>query len=242
MKKILIPLLLISSFANAIENLNDIKPHSYGRNNLTLNVLPGTISSNIESNQGSVSLSPLKGYGFGIHSKASIKEYHYKKSEFFWAGGVDFKIYKSNILNQNTSIEFQDISGNVEFGYSTHINKLLMSSSIGGVYSYAGFSQNSSNSSFSSISEYGEVSVGYDFDKWILGGIYNISNNSLNTGYKGYLKPLNIIRHTLSIPIQKNLDRNTAIIFKPSFSYGKDNSFIEKEAKFTIGFSWLYGL
>jgi len=242
MKKILLSLVTLVSLSQAIENWNDIKPHSYGRNNLTVNVLPGTLVQDITTPNGDITRDFAKTFGIGIHSKASLKEYHYKKADFFWAGGFDFNFYQSNIIGSTTTSDIQELKGNLEFGLASHIGNLIYSGSVGGTYTYFGSTADTTSSSHNSYSGYGEVALAHNTRLFTYGVIYRLELEKHDTGYFGYPNTLNLLKNTITVPLQKNLDRNTAISFTPSYSFATDGSFKQNEAKFIFQFSWLYGL
>jgi len=241
MKKILLSLVTLVSLSQAIENWNDIKPHSYGRNNLTVNILPGTLSQDITSPNGDITRDFAKTFGIGIHSKASLKEYHYKQADFFWAGGFDFNFYKSDIIDSKTTSDIEELKGNLEFGLASHIDNLIYSTSLGGTYTYFGSSEDTIDST-NSYSFYGEIALGHNINNFSYGLIYKLELEKHDTGYFGYENTLNLLKNTITIPLQKNLDKNTAISFTPSYSFATDGSFKQNEVKFIVQFSWLYGL
>lgn len=250
MNKALLLLLTIVSLSQAIENWNDIKPHSYGVNNITINILPGSQTLKLDTdNQGSADTPLMSGFGIGIHSKASLKQYHYKQAEFFWAGGVDLNIISQSILNTLDSNSLQDMNFNLEFGFSSHIENLIFSTSIGGKWNYLTYTNpvistiEQETTNLQGIIGYGEVALGYNFKPWTVGGIYNLGIGNYEKGYLGYSKDINLIIQKVSIPFQKNVDKNTAFIITPSYSIStnKDRSFTFREAKIIISFSWLYG-
>lgn len=231
MKKIILGAFLIVASANAIENWNDIKPHDYGKENLTVNLVPGIYKMN-SSNKGAV-VSPFNGLELGIHSKASLKEYFYKKGEIFWAGGVNIAAYKPDISNIS---DMKIVNGNIEIGYSTNIyNNILLSVSSGGILKNSNKNAISNTISVNQYGGYIEGAAGINIKKWTLGGIYKLS----------YLKEKNSnnVSGDIRIPIQHNVDIDTAMVFTPEYTYTKNltGSSNYKEYKFTIGFSWLYG-
>jgi len=244
MKRILLSLVTIVSMSQAIENWNDIKPHSYGRNNLTINILPGTLQNEIESGSDSVKRSVFKTFGIGIHSKASLKEFHYKQADFFWAGGVDWKLYKQEDLNGGDT-EYSDLDANIEFGLALNLGNLIYSGVLGGRYNYSDPTSDSDTAeSTGTPFIYGEAALAYDFRTWTIGGIYKIEQGSYSEGYRGISQDIDVIKQTITIPLQYNVDRNTAVAFTPSYSVtdDRDSTLKETEYKFIIGFTWLYGL
>lgn len=243
MKKIILSAFLIVVSANAIENWNDIEPNSYQKNNLTVNVIPGTYKQNVKIQNTHVNnfLSPFNGFSIGIYNKISLKEN--KKTDIFVFGGVDFASYKKDDLlynNEKLTLNIQRISGNVELCYATNSKNVISSVSLGAIFNRYDFFNDSLNYNTNEYGGYLEESIGINLDILTVGEIIKVSK--LHSGNNSIFTKMNSMNFDFKIPIQKNIDKDTAVIVSPEYTYRRilNSSDRTEEYKLTIGLSWLY--
>jgi len=193
--------------------------------NVTINVLPGLSTTTKDS---TTVIDNLNTFGIEIHSKASLKQYHYKKGEFFWEGGGQFLISKDI---QGTDLELFSIES--DMGYSTNIHEnFLLATDIGLNGEWLNYTPTGQEKQTNKeLYVYGEIVAGFDFQKKY--SILSIYRHSL---FKELGK--NYFKSEISLPIQYNVDRDTAINIIPSYEH--NNLYNMDTYKIMIGFSWLY--
>lgn len=229
--------LIIGLFLNAfaIDNWNDIKPDSYGKNNFSVSFLTG-----LNSNEYAIHSDYVKDswntYGVKLHSKASLKEIHYKAADIFWTGEVTYaKITQQSFLT-NETIDNDSLSGNIGIGVASNLSDFIIHSvSIGGGWSYNSFENSSSSSPYA----FTEAALAVNFPKLTMGAIYRISMKSYDNFYDSQSK-IDALEFKLSIPIQYNVTSKTAFIVTPIIINTVDTGVALKESMVTFGFSWIY--
>jgi len=233
MKKIIlsaIATLTLSSSLFAVDNINDIKPLSYGQNNITVNFLLG---SQYEEQNSQTLVDPGSTFGVGIHSKASLKEIHYKVADIYWEGGGEYSYqkYKNND-------EIQNLYFDLDLGVASHVSNLLYSANAGVAWTWKNTTYALENipatgetdDTYSKMSVFGEGTLAYDFGKYSLGTTYRVSMYNEEGSFH--------LIHKIKLPLQYNVDRFTAVTLTPSYEYDIDTD--HKKYWFTFGFSWLY--
>jgi len=221
---ILISATLLSSSLFAVENVNDFKLHSYGKQNVTVNFMPGF--SSVEGKDRTI-VDPMNSFGVEVYSKASLKQYHYKVGEFFWEGGGSFYYTKDKIGG-----DYEKLNLELDIGYSTNIKGfLLLGADIGlnGEWTTGNINYSVDTVSENELYFYGEVFTGLNFKSFSISPKYRVSAYSENSKIN--------LKHKGSLCLQYNVDRNAAINFTPSVEY--DDRTENSEYKATIGFSWL---
>jgi len=231
LKLLIINLLAVSLFA--IDNINDIKPHSYGVQNLTIDLLPGTYNEKIK---GKSTVDPMNKFGLIIHSKASLKEFYYKKAEIFWGGSGGYSYLRDKFDND---IQNLDIETNI--GLSTNFLNLIYAVDMGVHGKWITTTGKTTADSFDLTTKedsntigkiyfYGEGAIAKDFGGFAIASIYRISTYNENA-------QLNF-RNKISLQYQSNVDRSTAFNITPSYQYDRNKK--ESIYQVLIGFSWLY--
>lgn len=233
-----------------IDNWNDSKKHSYGRNNISVKLFPGLSQTEIKESSGTSKIKAFKKFGIGLHSKAAIKEIHYKEGEFFWEGTVNYQIYNYYPGGGSSKSDINDLYVDLGTGYNTNIGNIILEGSGGIGYIHRSEQVDQTTSTVLTTTTpttkyetkgpliYGEIGVGLDYRKWSIGAIGRVSyldfdiNGQSNKALKTDIK----------IPIQKNVDQNTAVIYTPSISKIKSSNgnYEETEIKMIITFSWIY--
>jgi len=233
-KKILFSSLLLSLPLFAVENMNDFSKHSYGKNNFTLNLIPGSSGA---TKNGTSYIDPMNTFGLELHSKASLKQYHYKVGEIFWEGGG--KIY---LLKDKDGTEYVYSSLEVDFGYTTNLSIFTFGTDIGISGDWTNTTLlnedkdlldnnvNTDNTN-NEVYLYGEGFIGMDIlEKWSLGGVLRYS--AFRDNGENYSK------YKISMPIMYKNTLNSAVTFTPSYEKNKMTNI--ETYQLTIGFSWLY--
>ena len=254
MFKSLIPLALIPFTVFAIDNMNDVKPHSYGLQNITINLTPVFSRTSAEYSPGEVSdkVGIGRSFGFGIHSKASLKEYHYKKAEIFWEGSSTLLYGKDN-----NGEDLLDVYGDMALGFSSNAGSLVLAGTIGiaGYWNEAYYTIPKTVTSEISVPGttsglavdtiepdffvsgtkkgvigYSEQAIGINTTNYSILFIHRFSIYNYNHGIR--------TKNWLSVPISFNDGRNSATIITPS--YRRDNYTGEEQLWLTLSFSWIY--
>lgn len=229
--------LIIGLFLNvfAIDNWNDIKLESYGKNNFSVSFLTG-LNNNDYAVHSEYVKDDWNSYGIKLHSKASLKEIHYKAADIFWTGEVTYvKVTQKSFLNDET-IDNNSLSGNIGIGIASNLSKFVIySGSVGGGWNYNSFEDSSSSAPFL----FTEVALALNFTDLTIGSIYRISTKTYDTFY-GLDSKIDGLEFKLSIPIQYNVTSKTAFIVTPIIINTVDTGVALKESMVTVGFSWIY--
>lgn len=227
--------------AYAIDNFNDIKPHSYGLNNLSIGVTPGVYSSISDSDNYKDSYG--NGVGLLLHSKSSLKQYHYKRGEWFWDGGVSAYLIKNKYTDKpNTNnLDLNIFSG---IGLSSNYKKLINAVSMGLGYRHISNEDSNKNDgssdTFGSAYLYGEYAIGSNFKDIPIGIIYKAMIMEGDANQNNQDKSDFIFEQRLRMPIQVNKNRDHAITYTPEIRFIKHGNYKEANILLTIGLSWIY--
>lgn len=219
--------LAVTTQLSALSNIADFSPHSYGLNHVSAGITPATIIDKESF-----------GAGFSLHSKTSLKNIHYKKGEFFWDGSVSYSFMDKSLFDQSNSDFKLDL--NTGLGYSTNINRVLLTSIAGGIgyldYTMDNTINDSSVNRYSSPYVYLESGLGLNTHN-MMGAIYKLSygNFTLNNSNKEMF-----FKHNLKFPLHFNYGPNASFVLSPEFEYIKLDSISNKRFLLNFEFSWLY--
>ena len=250
LNKLLLAGCILSSSLMAIENVNDIKTHNYGGNNLTINILPGSDFTTKTIDNVKTDNEYANAFGIGIYSKSSLKEYYYKGGEWFWDGGVSYFLFNSKNVD-NSASEQNRVNAHSGIGFTTNVNETFLTSLGSGIgYKYIStkdsnttssiLSSSKKNTSFSNPYVYGEAAMAIDTFDYSVGLIYKLSLMSIEKGYYGSPTKNVLYEHSLRMPIQFNSGSDNSFVITPTVNVTHSRYFNENNIMLMFGYSWKY--